>query len=82
MTKLLEQVVEVASALPEDKQNDFARHALENFEGDSKWDALFADPRSEVLLDQLVAEAMLDIKRGETEDFDAELDAHDEVTKN
>ncbi len=82
MTKLLEQVIAVASALPENKQNDFAQRALEELESDRKWDALFADPHSEVLLDQLVAEAMLEIERGETEDFDAELDAHDEVTKN
>ena len=80
MTKLLQELVERASALPEDKQNGFAQRALEELESDQKWDALFADPRSELLLDQLVAEAMLEIERGETEDFDAVLDAHDEVT--
>ena len=81
MTKLLEQAIAAASQLPEEKQNDFAQDLLEQLEADRKWDVLFADPRSEVLLDQLVAEAMLEIERGETEDFDAELDAHNEVTK-
>ncbi len=82
MTKLLEQAFARASALPENRQNDFAQHLLEQLEGDQKWDALFADPRSDALLEQLAAEAMLEIERGEAEDFDAELNAPDEIPKN
>ncbi len=82
MTQLLQRAFEKAAALPEDKQNDFAQRALEELESDQKWDALFADPRSERALELLAAEAMLEIERGETEDFDAVLDEHDEKSNN
>jgi hypothetical protein len=34
-----------------------------------RWDALFADPRSEVLLERLVNEALAEDDAGETEEF-------------
>ncbi len=58
MTTLMKKAIEELSNLPEEKQNFYTQEILDSLEGDEKWDALFADPRSETLLSQLGAKAL------------------------
>lgn len=44
------------------------------FDGDKRWEELFADPRSPRLLEQLATEAMLEIEAGKTVDMDEWLE--------
>lgn len=74
MTTLLKKAIEELSSLPEEKQDFYAQEILDSLEGDEKWDALFADPRSEMLLSQMAAEALEEYKAGETRPLDELLD--------
>jgi hypothetical protein len=42
---------------------------LEEMQASERWDALFADPRSDVLLEQLVNEALAEDSAGEIEEI-------------
>jgi hypothetical protein len=70
MSKVLDQALEELKALPEDAQDAIAHDLLELIRSERKWDALFADPRSEGGLQKLAAEAEADIARGDVFDFD------------
>lgn len=74
MTTLLKKAIEELSNLPEEKQDFYAQEILDSLEGDEKWDALFADPRSETLLSQMAAKALEEYKAGETRPLDELLD--------
>ena len=74
MTTLLKKAIEELSSLPEEKQDFYAQEILDSLEGDEQWDALFADPRSEMLLSQMAAEALEEYKAGETRPLDELLD--------
>ena len=74
MTTLLKKAIEELSSLPEEKQDFYAQEILDSLEGDEKWDALFADPRSETLLSQMAANALEEYKASETRPLDELLD--------
>lgn len=71
MTKLLDKAFEKARALPEAEQDALAAILLDEMpgNGDRKWEGLFADPRSEKILEKLWAEAQEEIARGEVYDL-------------
>lgn len=52
-----------------EEQEAIADLLLEELRASARWDALFADPRSDVLLDQLVNEALAEDDAGETEEI-------------
>jgi hypothetical protein len=68
MNALLDKAICAIRKLPEAEQEAIACEILERIEADARWDALFADPRSEHALQRLAAEA--EIKRGEAFDLD------------
>jgi hypothetical protein len=70
MNALLDKAIIAIRKLPEAEQEAIACEILERIEADARWDALFADPRSEQALRRLAAEAEAEIKRGEAFDLD------------
>lgn len=70
MTELLEKAIEKARALPDPDQDEVAALLLEAMRSsDERWKSLFANPRSEELLEKLWAEAEQEIARGEVYDM-------------
>jgi hypothetical protein len=53
MNALLDKAIFAIRRLPEAQQEAIARELLERIEADARWEALFADPRSEALLERL-----------------------------
>jgi len=51
------------------EQEVLAALLLEGMHAAERWEALFADPRSDRLLEQLVAEALAEDAAGETEEI-------------
>ena len=70
MNALLDKAVAAIAKLPREQQEAIARELLERIEADTRWDSLFADPRTESLLKQLADEAADDASRGDVLDFD------------
>jgi hypothetical protein len=70
MNALLDKAIFAIRKLPEAEQEAIAREILERIEADARWDALFADPRSEALLDVLADEALEEVRRGDVVDGD------------
>ena len=66
MTPLMKKAIEALSTLPKEKQDFYAREILDTIDGDKKWDQLFADPRSEILLSQMAAKAREEYEAGKT----------------
>jgi hypothetical protein len=64
MTKLLEQVFDKVSKLPDREQNVVAKWILEEMEMEKSWDKTFAE--SENILDNLADEAISDHKKHKT----------------
>ena len=71
MTKLLQQVFEMASELPEEQQDRLAHILMEELDSDRKWDELFSRPESEELLDRLADEALTEHRAGLTQPLSA-----------
>ena len=65
MNALLDKAISAIKRLPESEQEAIAREVLDRIEADARWDALFADPRSEALLERLADEALDEIRRGD-----------------
>ncbi len=65
MNALLAKAIYAIQKLPEAEQEAIAREVLERVEADACWEKLFADPRSEALLERLADEARNDIRRGD-----------------
>ena len=63
----LKQAVALAAQKPPHEQAALAHLLMEAMQGDTTWDALFSDPRSDALLERLVAEACAEDDAGETE---------------
>jgi hypothetical protein len=63
MNALLDKAITAIRKLPEAEQEAIAREVIERIEADTRWDALFADPRSEALLERLADEACGEIAR-------------------
>jgi hypothetical protein len=70
MNALLHKSIFAIRRLPEAEQEAIARELLERIEADGRWDALFADARSEALLERLADEALDEVRRGEFVDGD------------
>lgn len=66
MTRLLTEAFEKAKRLPADLQDAIASDLIEMIDGDTRWERLLADPRSEAVLNKLAAEAIAEDERGET----------------
>jgi hypothetical protein len=77
VTKLLEEALADAQALPEYQQDRLAHFIKrlvrdpETVSGDAYWEMLLADRRSDDLLEILAKEAEEEDARGETIDIDA-----------
>lgn len=69
MNDKLRQAFELAEQRSEAEQELLAQVLFEEMRAEDKWDALFADPRSEALLEKLVAEAQAEDDAGETEEI-------------
>lgn len=69
MIERLKQAFEQAEQRPEAEQELLAQLLLEEMQSEDRWTALFADPRSEELLEKLVAEAIAEDDAGETEEI-------------
>jgi hypothetical protein len=65
MNALLDKAISAVQTLPEAEQEEIAREILERIDANARWDALFADPRSEALLNRLADEACDEIRRGD-----------------
>lgn len=70
MNAILDKAISAIQKLPEAEQEAIAREVLERIEADARWDALFADPRSEALLEKLADEAIDEVRRGHVVDGD------------
>lgn len=69
MVDRLKQVFAMAEQLPAEEQEALAEILLEEMQASAQWDALFADPRSQQVLDWLVDEAIAEDDAGETEEI-------------
>lgn len=65
MNALLNKAITAIQKLPEAEQEAIAREVLERIEADARWEKLFADPRSEALLERLADEALDEIRERE-----------------
>jgi hypothetical protein len=70
MNALLDKAISAIQKLPEAEQEVIAREVLERLEADARWEKLFADPRSEALLERLADKAVDEIRRGDVIDGD------------
>ena len=66
MTKLLAEVFEEASRLPENLQDQFARELKDALAWESWWDRSLAESQSK--LDQLAEKAVADYRAGRTKE--------------
>jgi hypothetical protein len=73
MTDLLKKAIAALEKLPTNQQDVIAKQILEELEDERQWDETFADPRSEIVLDTLIACAKQQVARGEATDLDAIL---------
>ena len=64
MTKLLKQILEQASRLPEEEQDSLAAILLEEMADEERWAKAFE--RSQGTLEKLAQEALEEFRRGET----------------
>jgi hypothetical protein len=60
MTESLKRAFALAETRPESEQQALATLLLEEMQAEERWSALLTDPRSTVLLDRLVREALTD----------------------
>ncbi len=67
MIEQLKQAFELAQHRSEQEQQMLATLLLEEMQAEDRWETLFADPRSDELLGQLVAEALAEDNAGDTE---------------
>jgi hypothetical protein len=85
LQRAVAHVTDEAHVLPEELQNALADKidALAQEIAARHWDALLSDPRSDVLLEQVIAEARAEFQAGETMDLDdflAEEEEKDAMT--
>lgn len=69
MIERLKQAFEMAEQSSEQEQEVLAELLLEEMKASERWDTLFADPRSDILLERLVGEALAEDQAGETEEI-------------
>ena len=71
MTELLNKAFEAVAKLSQLEQDAIARELLARIDGDSHWDGLFSDPRSEAFLSTFAEDVRADIARGDVLDYDS-----------
>ena len=69
MIDRLKQAFSLAEQQSEEEQEVLAELLLEEMQATERWDALFADPRSDALLERLVSDALAQDDAGETEEI-------------
>lgn len=69
MIKSLEEAFKEVAQLPEDEQQHIVEIIRQEMTSEKRWQDLFHDPRSERLLESLVAEALAEDAFGETEEI-------------
>jgi hypothetical protein len=69
MIERLRQAFALAEQRSQEEQAVLADLLLEEMQATERWDALFADPRSDALLERLVNEALAEDDAGETEEI-------------
>ena len=72
MIEQLKQAIELAEQRPEQEQQALASILLEEMRAEAQWSVLFADPRSDILLERMVAEAIAEDNAGETDEITGE----------
>lgn len=65
----LKQAIELAERCPDEEQRVIAHLMIEEIHAEQRWTDLFADPRSERVLEAMAAEALSEDLAGETEDI-------------
>jgi hypothetical protein len=69
MIERLRQAFALAEQHAEQEQQMLADLLLAEMQAEEQWDALFADPRSDTLLERMVAEALAEDEAGETDEI-------------
>jgi hypothetical protein len=72
MIESLKRAFALAEQRPEDEQHALAAMLFEEMRAEEQWRALFADPRSAVLLERMVGDALAEDLAGETETITGE----------
>jgi hypothetical protein len=67
--RLLKQAFALAEQCSEEEQQALAELVFQELQASARWEALFADPRSDKLLERLVNEALAEDDAGETEEI-------------
>jgi hypothetical protein len=70
MTVLLQRAIAEQGKLPLPEQDSIAQELLDRIAADARWDELLGDPRSDAVLDRLMAEADADIAAGQVMEYD------------
>lgn len=69
MIEPLKDAFNAAAQLPEDEQRRIAELIKMELASEQRWQPLFHDPRSERLLEKLVAESLAEDSAGKTEEI-------------
>jgi hypothetical protein len=69
MIERLRQAFALAEQRSEQEQQMLADLLLEEMQAEEQWEASFVDPRSDTLLERMVAEALAEDEAGETEEI-------------
>lgn len=70
MSKLLEEAIRKASALPAPRQDHYGAVLLERIDQDEQWEATLHSAESLELLDEWAAEALADRRAGRSQPLD------------
>ena len=65
MSTVLEQALEQLKTMPAEAQEAIAHDLLDMIRSERKWDELFADPRSEALLERMAKKVQAEIGGGD-----------------
>jgi len=69
MIESLEEAFKEVAQLPEDEHRHIIEIIRQEIASEKRWQTLFHDPRSERILENLVAEALAEDRAGETEEI-------------
>ena len=72
MIESLEEAFKEVAQLPEDEQRHIVEIIRQEIASEKRWQTLFHDPRSELVLKDLVAESLAEDTAGETEEINGE----------
>ena len=70
MTSLLEKAIAVAKQAPNEQQDLVAQAVFETLDAEKEWEAQFANPQSEDMLERLAQETRKEIQEGNVFNFD------------